>query len=92
MTPIAHRIALLGALGLAAGCGGAPAGAGTGPAAGASGKPATAAGLVVKRGVLEDRFALTGELEAVTSENLVVPRTPIWLLSIRWRADEGVVV
>jgi multidrug efflux pump subunit AcrA (membrane-fusion protein) len=92
VTAIAHRIALLGALGLTAGCGGAPAGTGTGAAAGASGKPATAAGLVVKRGVLEDRFALTGELEAVTSENLVVPRTPIWLLSIRWLADEGVLV
>ena len=45
--------------------------------------------LRVTRGALEDRFALTGELEAINSENLVVPRTPAWLLSIRWLAEEG---
>ena len=27
-----------------------------------------------------------------SSENLVVPRTPSWLLSVRWLADEGTVV
>ena len=45
-------------------------------------RPAAAGGrpgaLQVVRGALEDRFVLTGELEAVSSENLVVPRTPHW--------------
>ena len=68
----------------------AGAGAGCGSRAPVGGGPEPALPeLVVKRGTLEDRFALTGEMEAVTSENLVVPRTPIWLLSIRWLADEG---
>ena len=35
---------------------------------------------------------LTGEVEAMTSENLVVPRTPSWLLAIRWLADDGAIV
>src|SRR5688500_11077076 len=43
----------------------------------------------VVRGALEDRFVLTGELEAVSSENLVVPRTPTWNLSIRWLIADG---
>ena len=92
VTAMAHRLALLACAGAGAACGWRGGGAGAGTAAAASGKPATAAPLVVKRGALEDRFALTGELEAVTSENLVVPRTPSWLLSIRWLADEGSVV
>jgi multidrug efflux pump subunit AcrA (membrane-fusion protein) len=48
--------------------------------------------LVVKRGAIEDRLVLTGELEAITAENLVVPRTPSWLLAVRWLADDGAVV
>jgi HlyD family secretion protein len=43
----------------------------------------------VVRGTLEDRFVLSGELAAASSENLVVPRTPTWTLSIRWLAPEG---
>ena len=41
---------------------------------------------------LEDRLVLTGELEAISSENLVVPRTPSWLLSVRWLAEDGATV
>jgi multidrug resistance efflux pump len=48
--------------------------------------------LVVSRGELEDRMVLTGELEATTSENLIVPRTPNWTLQISWIADEGALV
>jgi HlyD family secretion protein len=45
--------------------------------------------LQVVRGALEDRFLLTGELEAVSSENLVVPRTPHWTAAVRWLAPDG---
>jgi multidrug efflux pump subunit AcrA (membrane-fusion protein) len=69
-------------LALLAGCGGR--------------KPATApagsAPLVVARGTLEDRVVLSGEVEAVDSENLTVPRTPSWLISVRWLAADGAMV
>jgi HlyD family secretion protein len=55
-------------------------------------EPVRPAALVVKRGALEDRVALTGEMEAVSSENLVVPRTPTWVLSLRWLVADGTVV
>jgi HlyD family secretion protein len=48
--------------------------------------------LLVTRGTLEDRLALTGELEATSAENMVVPRTPAWLLSVRWLIEDGVTV
>ena len=35
---------------------------------------------------------LSGEVEAVSSENLVVPRTPSWLISVRWLASDGSLV
>ena len=54
--------------------------------------PADPARLVVERGSIEDRLVLTGELEAITAENLVVPRTPSWLLAVRWLADDGATV
>src|SRR5205814_684868 len=41
---------------------------------------------------IEDRMILSGEVEAVSSENLVVPRTPSWLISVRWLASDGSVV
>ena len=68
---------------LLAGCSGGK------PAAGAARPPA---GLVVGRGSLEDRMVLSGEIEAVSSENLVVPRTPSWLISVRWLAADGSIV
>jgi multidrug resistance efflux pump len=58
-----------------------------------AGAPARgAASLVVARGPLEDRMVLSGEVEAVDSENLVVPRTPSWLISVRWLAADGIMV
>ncbi len=48
--------------------------------------------VLAKRGTLQDRVILTGELEAIASENLSVPRTPVWLLSILWLAEDGAVV
>ncbi len=32
---------------------------------------------------------MTGELDAVRADKLVVPRTPTWLVTIRWMADDG---
>jgi HlyD family secretion protein len=66
---------------LSAGCGA--------PAQPGSARSADDQPLRVVRGALEDRFLLTGELEAVQNDNLVVPRTPVWMLSIRWLAPDG---
>jgi multidrug efflux pump subunit AcrA (membrane-fusion protein) len=49
-------------------------------------------GLLVKRGALEDRMVLTGDVEAISSENLVVPRTPTWMISVRWLVEDGTTV
>ena len=54
--------------------------------------PAPAPPLLVARGPIEDRMILSGEVEAVSSENLVVPRTPSWLISVRWLASDGSLV
>ncbi len=53
--------------------------------------PATTLPAPVKvvRGALEDRFVLTGAMEAVSSEELVAPRTPTWTVSVRWLAADG---
>lgn len=59
---------------------------------GQTGAVHAAGSLAVARGALDDRIALTGELEAVQSDNLLVPRTDQWLLSLRWLADDGVQV
>jgi multidrug efflux pump subunit AcrA (membrane-fusion protein) len=48
--------------------------------------------LVVSRGAIEDRIILSGEVEAVSSDNLVVPRTPSWMISVRWLAADGSMV
>jgi HlyD family secretion protein len=80
---VSVSVSLLALAAVALGCGAAKTAA---PGA------AEARPLVVTRGSLEDRFALTGELEATTSENMVVPRTPTWMLSLRWLADDGITV
>jgi multidrug resistance efflux pump len=54
--------------------------------------PPKAAPLMVVRGPIEDRMILSGEVEAVSMENLVVPRTPSWLISVRWLAADGSLV
>lgn len=52
--------------------------------------PAAApAPLTVSRGPLADHFVLTGELEAIQSEKLLVPRTPDGLLKLAWMREEG---
>jgi multidrug resistance efflux pump len=48
--------------------------------------------LSVRRGRFEDRFLLTGQLVAVSADNLFVPRIPSWQTTIRWIEDEGAVV
>jgi multidrug resistance efflux pump len=48
--------------------------------------------LVVRRGRFEDRFLLTGQLVAVSADNLVVPRIPSWQTTVRWLEAEGTVV
>ena len=48
--------------------------------------------LVVRRGRFSGRFLLTGELEAVRSDKLIVPRIPNWQTTIRWMEAEGAVV
>ncbi len=45
--------------------------------------------LSVVRGDLVDRVLLTGELEASKSTALVVPRTEVHQLAIRWMAEDG---
>lgn len=47
---------------------------------------------VVRRGRLTSVSLLTGELRAVEATNVVVPRTPIWRLPIRWMIADGSVV
>lgn len=72
---------------LAAGCGCAPDGAS------AAAEPAGPADtLVARRGALEPLLLLTGELEAVRSEKIYVPRTPLWRMPIRWMEQDGALV
>ncbi len=47
---------------------------------------------VVRAGPLEDRFTLTGELAAAKSDVLRAPRTPTWMITIKWLAEHGAVV
>jgi HlyD family secretion protein len=56
---------------------------------GRAAKPAAEQDLVVRRGVLAERFLLSGELAAVHSDPLVAPRTPMWELRIRWMEQDG---
>jgi multidrug resistance efflux pump len=45
--------------------------------------------LVAHRGAFHERFLLTGELHAVHSIEIGVPRTPSWELPIRWMETDG---
>ncbi len=51
--------------------------------------PATAEASSIRVGDLEDRFLLTGELQAVRSNALTTPRTPTWTITIEWMEAEG---
>lgn len=44
---------------------------------------------VVTRGTFRTAILLTGELQAVESAKLVVPRTPMWRMPIRWMEEDG---
>lgn len=48
--------------------------------------------LRVRRGDLRGRFLLTGQLEAIRADDLVVPRTRTWMIAIRWMEADGAVV
>jgi multidrug efflux pump subunit AcrA (membrane-fusion protein) len=43
----------------------------------------------VSRGDVQERLVLTGELDAVSAENLTVPNTPLWMLQLLWLEVEG---
>jgi len=48
--------------------------------------------LRVTRGELKERVLLTGELDTVASQSLVVPRVPQWNIALRWLASDGSMV
>jgi HlyD family secretion protein len=58
--------------------------------AGAAGSPAEA--LVVRRGDLQPRLVLTGELKSERAQALVAPKTESFQLQIRWLAEDGAAV
>ncbi len=47
------------------------------------------AGLEVHRGTFTDTFLLTGQLEAVKSEDILVPSLPQWRTQITWMIRDG---
>lgn len=47
------------------------------------------AALVVRRGTLQQRVLLTGELVEARGEQIIVPATPTWQLTVRWLAADG---
>jgi HlyD family secretion protein len=51
-----------------------------------------AAAVVVRRGALEDRFPLTGDLEATRSDFLRAPKAPNMSASIKWITEDGATV
>jgi biotin carboxyl carrier protein len=64
-----------------------------GVAAGCRGAGAQAPGeLRVRRGPVQPRLLLTGELVAARAESLTVPSTPTFQLQIRWLAEDGTMV
>lgn len=44
----------------------------------------------VTRGEITSTFLLTGEIEAASSEPIVVPVTPSWQIQLRWLAEDGI--
>jgi len=57
-----------------------------------AGEPATVEASSTPVGNLEDRFLLTGELQAVHSNALTTPRTSNWNITIEWMEEEGALV
>ena len=68
------------------GCGGVPASPGPGERA------RLPRDLAVRRGEFRGRFLLTGELQAVRADEILVPRTPVWMIPIRWMEADGATV
>jgi multidrug efflux pump subunit AcrA (membrane-fusion protein) len=49
-----------------------------------------AADYTVRRGEFVEPFLMTGQLEAVRSDSIIVPRNPSWNIQIRWMETDGV--
>ncbi len=47
---------------------------------------------VVVRGDLQPKLLLTGELQAIEAHEILVPRTPLWQMPIRWMEADGELV
>ncbi len=60
--------------------------------AGPAGRSGPGAPLETRRGDFEEHVLLGGELDSVSSIKLVVPRTPMWRVPIRWMAEDGATV
>lgn len=45
--------------------------------------------LQVRRASFESRVLLTGQLQAIRADRIVVPRTPAFRMPIRWMAEDG---
>src|SRR6185295_3642879 len=58
-------------------------------APGEAARESEAGELTVHRGPFRQRVLLTGELAAARGESLVVPRTSVFQLAIRWMAEDG---
>src|SRR3982751_674047 len=58
----------------------------------AGGDPAPEVELTAQRGPFERRLLLTGEIDAVSSAELRVPRIPMGRVTVRWLADDGAAV
>ena len=83
MRPRAAAVCLLlSCLPLLAGCSGS----------GARAESGGDEGLTVHRGSFRQRQILSGELAAERGENLVVPRTNSFQLTVRWMAEDGTLV
>src|SRR5262245_19894445 len=64
-------------------------GCGIEPGARVAGTAAAAPAWTVRRGEFRERVLLTGELQAVHSTDLSVPRMPTWQTALRWLENDG---
>ena len=83
--PLAFVVLLCGAV--LAGCAGA--GAEPPPAATAGAAHSPGSELIVRRGDLQRRLVLTGELRAARAVDLTVPQSPSWRVQIQWIEEDG---
>jgi len=67
-------------------------GCGAGEAGDPDAATATTDSKSVSRGTLQSRLLLSGELQAVESAKIIVPRTPSWQMPIRWIEADGAAV